>query len=102
MRWYHEKCKAWHRGYPPLNCPNVGRKIKVGDKVLLKGTKSRGDKWEEFITNPHFLPRKKEDVYGVVHFIGGKEVWIYIYDNKTNELLDKSTWGFMEEDLIWQ
>lgn len=21
-RWFCKRCKKWHRGYPPLNCPS--------------------------------------------------------------------------------
>ena len=74
--------------------------IKVGDKLLFKGIKSRGDSWQEFITNPHFYPRTKDDIYGIAYALQGKDVWVNIYDFKTNELLDKSTWGFLKDDLI--
>lgn len=73
--------------------------MKVNNKLFFVGTKSRGDSWQEFITNPHFVPRLKEDIYGIVYALQGKDVWIYIYDKKTNKLLDKSTWGFLEKDL---
>ena len=75
------------------------KSMKVGDKVYFIGTKSRGDTWQEFITNPHFAPRAKEDIYGIVYTLQGKEIWVFVYDSKSNELLDKSTWGFLEEDL---
>lgn len=73
--------------------------MKVNDKVLFVGTKSRGDNWQEFITNPHFAPRTKENIHGKVYALHGKEIWVLVYDSKTNELLDKSTWGFLEKDL---
>ncbi len=67
--------------------------------VFFKGTKSRGDSWNVFINDNHFKPRTKEDIYGKVFAIQNSVIWVYIYDKKTDKLLDKCTWGFKEEDL---
>ena len=71
-------------------------------KVTLKGTKTRGTNWVTFISDSHFEPRTKEEIYGKVFTERDSEIWIHIYDKKTNELLDKSTWGFEKGDLIFE
>ncbi len=68
-------------------------------KFLFKGTKSRGNDWDTFINDSHFKSKTKEDIYGIIHTISGKDIWVYVYDKETNELLDTSTWGFKKEDL---
>lgn len=68
-------------------------------KVLFKGTKSRGDDWNTFINDSHFKSKTKEEIYGIIHTISGKDIWVYVYDKVTNKLLDTSTWGFKKEDL---
>lgn len=67
--------------------------------VFFKGTKSRGDSWDNFIMDSHIKSRTKEEIYGKVFAVNGSDIWIHIYDKKTNQLLDKCTWGFKEEDI---
>ncbi len=47
----------------------------------------------------HFEDDKEDrDIYGGVYALG-KDIWVHVHDFKTNELLDSSTWGFLEDDL---
>ena len=41
-RWYHEKCKEWHKGYPPLNCPNILKIIEELNKVKCHWCDGKG------------------------------------------------------------
>jgi len=75
-------------------------KIKKEKVMLFRGTKSRGDNWDTFIKDSHFESRSKDDIYGKIFTIRGSDIWVHVYDKKTDKLLDKSTWGFKEIDLI--
>ena len=73
------------------------------EKVFFNGTKSRGDSWQTMLKDKHFVNVKSpDDIYGKIHTIAGEEVWVYIFDKKTNLQLDTSTWGFLKEDLKWK
>ncbi len=67
---------------------------------FFKGTKSHGDSWKKFISDSHFAPRNKDDIYGIVFTHAGKDVWCHIYDKNTNKKLDECTWVFWEEDFL--
>ena len=70
--------------------------------IFFEGTKRKGDSWHDFITNAHFRPRTKDDIYGKIYTIDGKDIWLRIYDKKTNKLLDTCTWRFRKEELEMQ